>query len=39
MLGGTVFDQVSSINVLRVIMDEIMTFSEHVDVRRLLLGV
>jgi hypothetical protein len=32
MLGGTVFDRVSSINDLGVIMDEKMTFSEHVDV-------
>jgi hypothetical protein len=30
--GGTVFDRVSSINDLGVIMDEKMTFSEHVDV-------
>jgi hypothetical protein len=32
MLGGTVLDRVSSINDLGVIMDERMTFSEHVDV-------
>jgi hypothetical protein len=32
MLGGTVFDRVSSINDLRVIMAEKMTFSEHMDV-------
>jgi hypothetical protein len=32
MLGGTVLDQVSSINDLGVIMDEKMTFSEHWDV-------
>jgi hypothetical protein len=32
MLGGTVLDRVSSINGLGVIMDEKMTFSEHVDV-------
>jgi hypothetical protein len=32
MLGGTVLDWVSSINDLGVIMDEKMTFSEHVDV-------
>jgi hypothetical protein len=32
MLGGTVLDRVSSINDLGVIMDEKMTFSEHVDV-------
>jgi hypothetical protein len=32
MLGGTVFDRVSSINDLGVIMEEKMTFSEHVDV-------
>jgi hypothetical protein len=32
MLGGTVLDQVSSINDLGVIMDEKMTFAEHVDV-------
>jgi hypothetical protein len=31
-LGGTVLDRVSSINDLGVIMDERMTFSEHVDV-------
>jgi hypothetical protein len=29
MLGGTVLDQVSSINDLAVIMDKKMTFSEH----------
>jgi hypothetical protein len=32
MLGGAVLDRVSSINDLGVIMDEKMTFSEHVDV-------
>jgi hypothetical protein len=32
MLGGTVLDRVSSINDLEVILDEIMTFSEHVAV-------
>jgi hypothetical protein len=32
MLGGTVLDRVSPINDLGVIMDEKMTFSEHVDV-------
>jgi hypothetical protein len=32
MLGGTVLDRVSSINDLGVIMDEKMTFSEHIDV-------
>jgi hypothetical protein len=32
MLGKTGFDRVSSINDLGVIMDEKMTFSEHVDV-------
>jgi hypothetical protein len=32
MLGGTVLDRLSSINDLVVIMDEKMTFSEHVDV-------
>jgi hypothetical protein len=32
MLGGTVLDQVSSINDLGVIMDEKMTFSKHVYV-------
>jgi hypothetical protein len=32
MLGGTAIDRVSSINDLEVIMDEKMTFSEHVDV-------
>jgi hypothetical protein len=32
MLGGTVLDRVSLINDLGVIMDETMTFSEHVDV-------
>jgi hypothetical protein len=32
MLSGTVLDRVSSINDLGVIMDEKMTFSEHVDV-------
>jgi hypothetical protein len=32
MLGGTVLDRVSSIIDLRVIMDEKITFSEHVDV-------
>jgi hypothetical protein len=32
MLGGTVLDRVSSINDLGVIMDEKITFSEHVDV-------
>jgi hypothetical protein len=32
MLGGTVLDRVSSINDFGVIMDEKMTFSEHVDV-------
>jgi hypothetical protein len=32
MLGGTVLDLVSSINDFAVIMDEKMTFSEHVDV-------
>jgi hypothetical protein len=31
-LGGTVLDRVSSINDLGVIMDEKITFSEHVDV-------
>jgi hypothetical protein len=31
MLGGTVLDRVSSINDLEVIMDEKITFSEHVD--------
>jgi hypothetical protein len=31
MLGGTVVDRVSSINDLGVIMDEKMTFLEHVD--------
>jgi hypothetical protein len=30
MLGGTVLDRVNSINDLGVIMDEKMTFSEHV---------
>jgi hypothetical protein len=33
MLGGTVLDQVSSINDLGVIMDEKMTFSDHVPGR------
>jgi hypothetical protein len=32
MLGGTVLDRVSSINVLGVIIDEKMNFSEHIDV-------
>jgi hypothetical protein len=32
MLGETVLDRVSSINDLGIIMDEKMTFSEHVDV-------
>jgi hypothetical protein len=32
MLGGTVLDRVSSINDLEVIMDEKITFSEHVNV-------
>jgi hypothetical protein len=32
MLGGTVLDQVSSINDLGVIMDEKMNFSEQIDV-------
>jgi hypothetical protein len=32
MLGETVLDQVSSINDCGVIMDEKMTFSEHMDV-------
>jgi hypothetical protein len=32
MMGGTVLDQVSSINDLGVIMDEKTTFSEHLDV-------
>jgi hypothetical protein len=32
MLGGTVLDRVGFINDLGVIMDEKMTFSEHVDV-------
>jgi hypothetical protein len=32
MLGGTVLDRLSSMNDLGVIMDEKMTFSEHVDV-------
>jgi hypothetical protein len=32
MLGGTVLDRVNSINDLGFIMDEKMTFSEHVDV-------
>jgi hypothetical protein len=32
MLAGTVLDWVSSINNLRVIIDEKMNFSEHVDV-------
>jgi hypothetical protein len=32
MLGGTVLDWMNSINDTGVIMDEIMTFSEHVDV-------
>jgi hypothetical protein len=32
MLGGTVLDRVSSINDLGVIMDDKLTFSEHVDV-------
>jgi hypothetical protein len=32
MLGGTVLDQVSSINNLGVIMDEKITYSEYVDV-------
>jgi hypothetical protein len=32
MLGGTVLDRVSSINYLGVIMDEKMTFLEHVNV-------
>jgi hypothetical protein len=32
ILGGTVLDRVSSINDLRVVMDEKMAFSEHVDV-------
>jgi hypothetical protein len=32
MLDGTVLDRVSSINDLGVIMDEKMTFSEHVNV-------
>jgi hypothetical protein len=31
MLGGTVLNRMSSINDLGVIMDEKMTFSEHVD--------
>jgi hypothetical protein len=35
MLAGTVLDRVSSINDLRVIRDEKMNFSEHVDVVRL----
>jgi hypothetical protein len=33
MLAGTVLDRVSSINDVRVIMDEKMNFSEHVDVK------
>jgi hypothetical protein len=32
MLGGTVLDRVSSINDVGVIVDEKMTFSEHVNV-------
>jgi hypothetical protein len=32
MIGGTVLDRLSSINDLGVIMDEKMTFLEHVDV-------
>jgi hypothetical protein len=32
MLAGTVLDRVCSINVLGVIMDEKINFSEHVDV-------
>jgi hypothetical protein len=32
MLGGTMLDLVRSINNLGVIMDEKITFSEHVDV-------
>jgi hypothetical protein len=32
MLDGTVLDRVSTINDLRVIMDEKITFSENVDV-------
>jgi hypothetical protein len=32
MLAGTVLNRVSSINDLRIIMDEKMNFSEHVDV-------
>jgi hypothetical protein len=32
MLDGTVLDRISSINDLEVIMDEKITFSEHVDV-------
>jgi hypothetical protein len=32
MLGGTMLDRVSSINDFGVIMDEKMTFSEHLDV-------
>jgi hypothetical protein len=32
MLGGTVLDRFSYINDLGVIMEEKMTFSEHVDV-------
>jgi hypothetical protein len=32
MLDGTVLDRVSSINDFGVIMDEKMTFSEHLDV-------
>jgi hypothetical protein len=34
MLGGTVLDRVSSINDFGVIMDEKITFSEHVDVAK-----
>jgi hypothetical protein len=32
MLGGTMLDRMSSINDFLVIMDEKITFSEHVDV-------
>jgi hypothetical protein len=38
MLGGTVRDRVSSINNLRVIMEEKMTFPEHMDVMTSMLG-
>jgi hypothetical protein len=34
MLAKTVLDWVNSINDLRVMMDEKLNFSEHVDVRQ-----